>query len=276
MFRHLRIRAKLLLGFAVVLVFLTATGFVGWRSLRSTSDDAQSLYDHNVQAGIHLSNIERGIWELRFGIANFMTADAAGRAKILNDQNTWYQQVDDNAKAIQAGLLTTQAEKDAFDQWQTMYNNYVQARPKWFELYSAGKIEEAATWRAENTNKWGSLQVKALGDLIATQQKTGGVTMNSVSSTSDQSTKVFLGLVGLGLFIGIMVAFLIARAITGPLHKLTTVNNQLAAGNIDVTMPNLTSRDEVYDLNESMKGVLAAVQFLTDEVAEAQSKRGAA
>ncbi len=72
------------------------------------------------------------------------------------------------------------------------------------------------------------------------------------------------------------VAILISYTITRPLRKLTAVTDQLAAGNINVTMPEIRSRDEIYDLNESLKGVLAAVQFLTDEVESTQRKAGAA
>ncbi len=76
--------------------------------------------------------------------------------------------------------------------------------------------------------------------------------------------------------IALVVAVGISYTITSPLRKLTAAANELSSGNVDVTMPEIKSRDEIYELNESLKGVLAAVQFLTMEASSRQEKGQAA
>ena len=57
---------------------------------------------------------------------------------------------------------------------------------------------------------------------------------------------------------------IISLIITKPLTQLTDMSNKISEGNLDVTLPEIKTKDEIYDLNESMKGVLAAVELLTD------------
>ena len=209
---QLGIRGKLLIGFGVVFGLFGVVALVGWTSLRDAQGGARNLYDTEVRGGIYLSNVERAIWELRFGIANFMTADETGRAKILGDQETWYKQASDNAAAY-AALDLTQAERDAFNTWQDQYSKYVEARPRWFELYAAGKVQEAAQWRADNTNKWGSAQVKSLAGLMALQEQTGAQTIQSTEDTASRSMWILVGTGGFAFVVGLVVAFALSRDI---------------------------------------------------------------
>ena len=77
-----------------------------------------------------------------------------------------------------------------------------------------------------------------------------------------------LGILGL-----MIIGFVIVRMIARPLINLTGVANKLSSGDLNVTLPELKSKDEVYHLNESLKGVLAAVAFLTDEVNSKEKKK---
>ena len=69
-------------------------------------------------------------------------------------------------------------------------------------------------------------------------------------------------MIGFALLVGIFMAY----SITKPIKQLTQVTNKISAGDLTVHMPDIKSKDEIHDLNEGIKGVLAAVQFLTDEV----------
>jgi histidine kinase len=70
---------------------------------------------------------------------------------------------------------------------------------------------------------------------------------------------------GIGL-IALLVAVLLTRKIVLPVRQLTRVANQLSAGQLDVTLPNLHTNDEIQDLEASLAGVLAAVTTLMSEI----------
>lgn len=82
------------------------------------------------------------------------------------------------------------------------------------------------------------------------------------------------------LIIGIITAllvtllgFIISGIVTKPLNSLTSVTSKISKGNLKVKIPDIKSNDEIQDLGESMKGVLAAVEFLTDEVKKKGGKK---
>ena len=72
----------------------------------------------------------------------------------------------------------------------------------------------------------------------------------------------------------VLLGFIISGSVTKPLNLLTSVTNKISKGNLKVKIPEIKSDDEIHDLGESMKGVLAAVEFLTDEVKKKGGKKG--
>lgn len=70
---------------------------------------------------------------------------------------------------------------------------------------------------------------------------------------------------GIGL-VALLVAVLLTRKIVLPVRQLTRVANQLSAGELDVTLPDLQTGDEIQDLEASLAGVLAAVSTLMSEL----------
>ena len=63
-----------------------------------------------------------------------------------------------------------------------------------------------------------------------------------------------MGLIGLcGFFVLALVIIYIARRITHPLTELSSAALEIASGNLDLKLPEITSRDEVGDLAESFR-----------------------
>ncbi|MBI3968955.1 MAG: MCP four helix bundle domain-containing protein [Chloroflexi bacterium] len=209
-------------------------------------------YSHST----HLANMERAVWELRFGIANFMTADVEGRAKILADQEKWYRQVDEHAKVLGASDLTPE-EREAFKVWQENYTKYVQSRPRWFELYAAGKTAEAAEWRAQNTNKYGATNVSALAQLITLQKQVSSATEVAAASAGQTTTTMLVALVGFALLAGLVTAFFLAQTITTAVQQVTVAVQQVAKGAQDQSL-------SAQDTNRSVEELLRAI----DQVAK--------
>ena len=65
-------------------------------------------------------------------------------------------------------------------------------------------------------------------------------------------------------------SFWTARVLTAlivrPLRSLTVVANELSNGNVDVELPDIQTRDEIRDLADAIRGVMAALVTLVGEV----------
>jgi adenylate cyclase len=64
-----------------------------------------------------------------------------------------------------------------------------------------------------------------------------------------------------------------SRTIIKDLNSITKVARSISNGELNVDLPTIKSKSEIYELNEGMKSVLAVVEFLTDEV-DGNSKEG--
>src|SRR5687767_770091 len=77
------IRAKLLVAFGVVLTLLGGVGLAGRQATVRMSDQAELLYENNVQAAVQLGTAQSALWELRYGFPQFI-ADPTKRQEILD------------------------------------------------------------------------------------------------------------------------------------------------------------------------------------------------
>src|SRR5450759_4156533 len=136
----LKIGTKLYLGFGVGILFLVLCGFGTWIYSSNVTAHYQSL-NNNMRGAVELANIERGMWSLRFGIANYPGADESGRAKIMADEAKFYGDMQ-RALGVYGSLGNLAAEEaKAIESLKETISNYMGSRPKWFELFNAGKLD---------------------------------------------------------------------------------------------------------------------------------------
>ncbi|AFV25247.1 histidine kinase, HAMP region [Methanolobus psychrophilus R15] len=69
------------------------------------------------------------------------------------------------------------------------------------------------------------------------------------------------------------VVMYFSRTIIKDLNSITKVAKSISDGELNVDLPTIKSKSEIYELNEGMRSVLAVVEFLTDEV-DGKSKEG--
>ena len=67
-----------------------------------------------------------------------------------------------------------------------------------------------------------------------------------------------IGLIGLVLLVVLII--MISSRITNPLRKLARISNEIGEGNFDVLLPEMRSRDEISQLNDSFKAMQGALK----------------
>jgi methyl-accepting chemotaxis protein len=247
-FKNLRTAAKLVVSFGAVLFLLAGIGYIGWRNTTTFSSEFADLYTNNLQASVHLANAERGMWELRFGLPNYIAGDAKTREKIKADTAKWFKQVDDALK-VYRGVALTAKEKELLAEWDRAFSAYVQARPQFFALLDAGKVEEAKEFRARETNPPAAKAVVTLARLNEEQRKIGAEKNRDVSGAAQVSIRLVIGLVALALALGLGLAVLVSRSISRPLGRTVEMLKDLAQGEGDLTTRlNDHTKDEIGEL----------------------------
>ena len=263
---NLSVGKRLLLAFGLAVALTAGIGLVGWHYTRSMASEFDSLYTENLQSAVHLANAERGLWELRFGIANYEGWGAADRAKIRADESRWIRQIDDNLRAYSQGSRS-ETEKEALKDWDEWYSKYLAARPHWFELIDAGKLDEAAEYRAATTTPFAANSVKALAKLIAIQTDLGNEKRTQVNGEADSSLQMIRILLLVAVVTGLLMAFTATRSVTVPVTALAAHLSDLAAGGGDLTKRmRVKSTDEIGQMASSLNSFLEKLEKIIIEV----------
>ena len=231
----LTIRQKLFAGFATMLVLMAAIGFYGWRQTRALSGEVDAIYENNLKAAVHLANAQDALWRLRYGFPQFLALTSPeDRKKIVDDEPKHYAVIAEQVKAYETGERTSE-EREAIKEWNEVSQKYFGSRPKWFELVGAGRMEEAAAWRAAGPTPFGAGSVKALGKLIELQRKVAQQGHAEALATARSATAILTVLVCVGLGVGLGLAYVINRGISHPLRQTVEMLKDIAEGEGDLT-----------------------------------------
>ncbi|HWI66178.1 MAG TPA: methyl-accepting chemotaxis protein [Symbiobacteriaceae bacterium] len=260
------IRSKLLIGFSVIIALTLVVGASGWYINNGLMSSFRSLSTENLAAATQLSTAERALWELRFGIANFMTGNAEARAKILADSDKWFQQLNSNLSAFKQGSRSAE-ELAMLSDLEKNLAEYAVARPKWFDLYAAGKTEEAAKFRAEYTNKYASATVQGMSKLIDLQHQLSEEKLQAAVRMGNLAT-VVMGAIGtLTLVIGVVAALMLAQRLSRPIVAVAAAAERLARGDLTGRELQVTGKDEAAALTRAFNQMTANLRGLIGQAA---------
>ena len=256
MLDNISIGKKLTLGFGLVAVLMACVAVTGWQYSRLISKDFDNLYTQNLQSSVHLANAERGMWELRFGIANYIAGNAEMRAKVHTEEGKWFYQVDENLRAYRSGART-EAELQGLEEFDRWYAQYRTARGPWFHLIDEGKMEEAAAYRAANTNRFAQASVKALAHLIDIQNQLGEAKQRHAQSRVYQYAGVLAAVILLSCLVALFVLSRLHRMISGPLRDLIEATRKIGdSGDLEQEIT-IQRKDEIGELADSFRKMIA-------------------
>lgn len=266
MLNNVTIAKRLAFGFGFVLFLMACIGLIGWKYTRSMSMEFESLYTENLQSSVQLSNAERGLWQLHFGIANFAAAHPEDRAKIRSDESKWTSLVDDSMKAYRSGNRT-QAEQQKLKEWDEWYAKYLAARPRWISLVDQGKMEEAAAYRSTTTNALATAAVNSLANLIDMQNELGDAKQKQVHNEASSALLLLVVFLLSAISIGATISLSVSAGITTALNSLVSMLAEIAEGGGDLTRRlNDSARDEVGEVARQFNRFVAKIAEIVAQV----------
>lgn len=230
---RLKIQARLVVGFGILLALVALLGWIGWQSAFTVAKRFDLLFHRNVQASVMLFEAERALWELRFGVANYMVVDDAGQAAILVEEKTWFKQVEANLASYRA-LSDKPDILYSLKEWDKRYAKYCQSRARWFELYRAGRIREAQEWRRDHSNLNAGKAHQVLERLILLQQGVVTREEEGIDQAAANINSAQIAIVLLLLFIGTLVALSVFHQVTGSARALAQAHASLEVAHLEL------------------------------------------
>ncbi|MBI3140643.1 MAG: methyl-accepting chemotaxis protein [Rhodocyclales bacterium] len=270
-----RISIRLYAGFgAVIVLFLGALGFAMKTSFDNTAELDRISAD-NLRAAVGLANAQNAMWQLRYGVAEFMVRDADGQAKIVADEPKWAATMEESLAAYAKGERTDE-EKAGLAELSEVFRKYAEARPRWFDLYRSGKTSEAAEWRAKTIFATGGATVKALTRQIELQKKVAAERAEQVAASAGRARTIMIGLAVLAFLLASGVSLWITRSVMRPLGgepaEANAVVEKIAQGDLSAPIPVRPGDSDsllahMKRMQESLRDMVTGLKSSADSVA---------
>ena len=262
--KNLKISKKLIISYAVILLFLITGMAVSIVNLVDFSKQLETFYDGPFlvkgSADIINSNFERMQKAVYRSIANeeeAITGEAIEDAK-------------ESAKIIQEQLPIVKehflGDKQIITRLEEQFTKLAPMRQQVLELAAQNKKREAASYMEANNIPTIKAAQEEL-DLLSENSNMKGEELIENIRADQRNAIIMLIFLGIcSILISILFCTYITRAITVPVWELEQAADNLARGNLRATAIGYTAKDELGHLADSMRSVVdSLLTIIQDE-----------
>jgi len=266
MLADLSTRAKLMLGFGVIVVAMGLTSLASWEGLARQRAMQQQLYNDDLVIVFQILELRNAINRERVallsslvatgtaqaGFERQLTAEEANIRGLLGDLAT-HRQADDAFAADYARLA------GAYHDYGAVRDNDVVAAARAGQRAGAG---EAATGRLQSSYE----RLRNIAEEIGAKQLEEARARMREGAAFVDSAGVTLILMNLAaVLLACVKTYWLNRAIARPLREATLVASRISTGDLRTDVPVGTSRDEVGQLLRALDGMVRSWRVLAAE-----------
>ncbi len=249
MFNRLKIAAKLLIGFGVLLLLLAGvSGFSVFGGLKSKDsiEELASLKNNEVLD----QRVEKQVFEASMRLWMALATDDQGHwAKSDEAMKIAGESIDDLASNT---MDPNRQEK--ISQWDLLIDKYKQASSKFRSLHGQNAALNTPEGKAAvaSAMEIGS-DLTSIGETLAKEYgRAADATEAEAKRTASLMVAVAVGVGLASLLIGLLLSVLISRSIKLPIVKLTDVMTALAKGDLQVQVPSTTEPNEIGEMAKAV------------------------
>ena len=265
-FRDRKTVTKLMLGFAIMALFMGVLGYEGIRNITALNNSMRDMYEHNVLGLNFLKDANLQLTAAGKSLRNAMLAKDAKEMEVRVtevhvDRDAFLTDIEAFQKC-----LVSEAMKAKTLAMLDEYRLSARAQDKVVELLQSGHREESiAQLEVLNTvqKRRGELMNELTRDELDMMKKAAADVDETAASAKSWSIILVLAamVVALGLGLGI------ARLITNPLRRIVEVAGKLAAGDVDQRIE-YRAKDEAGMLAEAFSGLIGTLKGLIGETGD--------
>ncbi|MFZ6862063.1 methyl-accepting chemotaxis protein [Undibacterium sp. Ji67W] len=277
-FNDLKISAKLLVGFILLLILTAFIGIFSIYELASVNNSATELGTNWMPSVKAAMGIKERVSRIRSQEAQMVFAENSeeidkyvGRIK---EAVTGLKE----SEVAYSALISEPEEKAVYDEYTQKAAEYLQITDKMIALKKADNTPEAVALMRGDSSKINT-KMRELVDKMVQINSDGGIkAYQSGIRVYEHSRMLIIALLVVSLVIGLFLAFSIAGIVSRPLEHAVKVAQTVASGDLTSHI-DVRSKDEtglllqaLKDMNDSLMKVVTEVRNGTDEIAHASSE----
>lgn len=248
-FNNLKTRTKLILSFVIVALFTGIVGVIGITSMSSINNSSVDMYNEDFLPSLDLARIQTALEDVRaLHLLAVYERDPASFNTRVEEIN---KQVSNTNE-----LLADYAEKIQTEEEQTLYDNlmdslidYREVRDANINMVGQQRYDEALA-TLDNVTQARIRSDEELQRVIDFKTEAATDTVNENAADYKSQTFIMVFVIIIAMTLAVVLGLFIANLMSKPLNKLVGVADNIAEGNLDVTI-DIDSKDEIGMLAES-------------------------
>jgi methyl-accepting chemotaxis protein len=230
-YRNLSVRAKLLLSFGIVCLFLAVVGVVGTTGISSGTRNTKAMYTGSLEPVAAIGNLKQDFTNTGRELLILAIAPTSANkvvVPILASDNT-KMRTDEAAYLALAPFSMTD-----YHQFDADLTAWTSAETKAAQIAEATDIDPL--YGFINGPSYGPLTSNVVADLtklVNDEQLGARQQLAQVTSSGDQNRSVMIAVVVIAIVAALVLALFLANSISRPLNETVTVLDGLAHGRLD-------------------------------------------
>ncbi|HEX2950374.1 MAG TPA: methyl-accepting chemotaxis protein [Armatimonadota bacterium] len=266
-FYNLKIGTKLLLGFSLIVLVAILVGTVGILNLSKIQKLDKELYEVNTDPISHLTTVAVAFQRIRVNMRNCLLnyQDPAALGTYQQKIGTFTTQINDNMTEFEK-VNHSDAILKEYTQFKDTQEQFLPIRDSVISLARAGNINQARQLMLTKADPIAREVEKHIDKLIEMKVERAGEKSAQNAATARSASRTMIIMLCFCAIVSIGLGLFISRAVTGPIHMLVRVAEQLSKGDVNIEAT-YTGKDEVGTLFRSMTMVVQTLQQVLAEVA---------
>ncbi|WP_326535226.1 methyl-accepting chemotaxis protein [Pseudorhodoferax sp.] len=277
LFANMRIAAKLAVGFLCIVVLMVLLGAFSVVRLGDLNEQTTFMVNArmaSVRDSLQLVGMSSRMRNLEFQMA---TAPADRVAGFRQNHQETLRSFDELLKAY-ASSVGDPKEQALYDTALDKAKPYRASAERFGTLVAAGQREEALTWLQGGALAAYTAMQEPLYALAKHNETSANEEVLQTNTTYSNGRALIIGLVVLAAALGVLLCWLIARAITTPLDRALSLAGAIGQGDLTQRL-DIHGRDELAQLlrglaqmRENLARIVAEMRGSSDSVATASQQ----
>jgi len=272
-FQDLSTRAKLFVGFALVIICLAAVIVAAIRNVTSMEETRDEIFYHEFANTTDVLTMKAKIEGARAGLFTMMAAPGrTGMESKLAEIKDANGTIDALFKALYERNRDEPEITRLVEELDRTYSEYREARDRQLmPLVYAGKKDRAlAMATGAQADRYAKIAALA-ADLEAVMKEKALGHISESSKVASYYVTLFIVLGAAAIVISLVVAFVLTRLIAAPLKEISDAAAKVADGDLTVNIRSLGRKDEAGVLSDTFARMVERLKKQTAELSEAIS-----
>jgi len=274
-FKNLKLKTKLLVGFAIIATMTAFIGIFGSMKMKMLDDRDTILYEDVTVATGEIGDFSNNYLKIR-ALYRDILLDSTRTKEIVPEINKNLELLEVDIKNYQKTLISEE-DKATYSKWNVEFNDFKNNLNEMVSLLSAKKNKEAKTFMDGPFH----IANKKLGEevdaIMAFNIKAGKEISDENTRIANRTTNISLIFVIIGIILSVLIGLFITRLILndvgGEPSEVSWIASEVAKGNLSLTFENSSGLKGIYgavvSMTEKLKDVLGNVINGIDNVSSA-------